>query len=461
MTGLRVVPGAGALIRDGDAVALVLGTVTPTLVTDIQSILDADEPRLTLRRAAARIADTDGQAGAVALIDHEADHIEIFALGDVEIQTTAQTISAGDALVGVAHSGKLSDIVSIGAMGTGSATPGWQTLQSGAVAGAGLKFMEDDAAPDAAEPPAEASSSLPPPAPAPPAPTPPEPAPAPAEAEPVVEDLPTSETPSVPDDARNSLSGWTTPDTPPPPAPAPPPPPPPEPAPAAEPPAADSPAPPPPPAPPQQVPVPGSGQPAAPGEFHVVSLTGGDADIQREPVPVGDDSAAPPPADMPPYAQPVKVYGVLSPNGHFNHPEARYCSRTGVKMGASHTRQLIQGDRPPLGVITFSDGTTYSIEHNTVIGRAPEGHPSVMDGTAAALCIVDDGRRISRQHLLMELVDWDVYVTDLETANGTWFRNAPTEEARRLGRSERVQLNSGGEVGMGDLTFIYHEHHVR
>ncbi len=426
MTALRVVPGAGALIRDGNAIALVLGTVTPMLVTDIQSILDADEPRLTLRRAAARIADADGQTGAVALLDEEGDRIEIFALGDLEIQTTTETIAAGDSLVGVAHSGKLSELVSIGAMGTGSATPGWQTLQSGAVAGAGLKFMDEAESPSSAAPPAGASS-LPPPA-----------APAPAD-EPEVEELPTSETPSVPGGARNSLSGWANPE----PAAAPPPPPPPQ------------------PEPPQQVPVPGSGEPAAPGEFHVVSLASTDPGVQRDPVPVGDAAGAPPAGDVPVYAQPVKVYGVLSPNGHFNHPEARYCSRTGVKMGASHTRQLIQGDRPPLGVVTFSDGTTYSVEHNTVIGRAPEGHPSVVDGTAAPLSIVDDGRRISRQHLLLELVDWDVYVTDLETANGTWFRNSPTEEARRLGRSERVQLNSGGEVGMGDLTFIYHEHHVR
>ena len=60
---------------------------------------------------------------------------------------------------------------------------------------------------------------------------------------------------------------------------------------------------------------------------------------------------------------------------------------------------------------------------DTVIGREPETDHRVIAETAAGLSIVDDNREISRQHLLIELVDWDVYVTDMETANGTWIRD--------------------------------------
>ncbi len=177
--------------------------------------------------------------------------------------------------------------------------------------------------------------------------------------------------------------------------------------------------------------------------------------------PAPDEAPSTPTDDMPPYAQPVKVLGVLSPRGFFNHPEARFCSRTGVKMGASETKVLVQGDRPPLGVLTFDDGSTYSMQYTTVAGRDPRIDDQVASGQASPLTLTDDELKISRRHILLELRDWDVLISDLDTANGTYIREAAGQTPRRLAAGEKVVMSNGAEVFLGDRSFTYHEHHVR
>ncbi len=180
-----------------------------------------------------------------------------------------------------------------------------------------------------------------------------------------------------------------------------------------------------------------------------------------QPLPTADVEVEAVASDQPAYAVPQIVLGVLSPGGHFNHPEARYCSRTGVKMGASATRALTEGVRPPLGVLTFDNGSTYSVQHDTVIGREPETDERVENETAAPLSVLGDNQEVSRRHLFMELVDWDVFITDLDTANGTHIRESANQEVRRLVPGQRTALPGGAEVFIGTTRFQYHEHHVR
>ena len=340
-----------------------------------------------------------------------------------------------------------------------------------------------------------------PPAAAAPAPEP-QPAPAPAPPEPAqpVADAPPSPAPGAAPPPPSPLAAPPPPPfadaspPPPPPAAAPPPPaadaPPPPPPPAAAPPpppaAAAAPAPPPPPPPvaappPPPPPAAGAAPPpppaAGPGgdgpvpadRYQLISLTASVDLSDRTPIPemppapesAADAPSVTPTDDMPPYAQPVKVLGVLSPRGFFNHPEARFCSRTGVKMGASETKVLVQGDRPPLGVLTFDDGSTYSMQWTTVAGRDPRIDDQVASGQAAPLTLTDDELKISRRHILLELRDWDVLISDLDTANGTYIREAPGQTPRRLAAGEKVVISNGAEVFLGDRSFTYHEHHVR
>lgn len=220
-----------------------------------------------------------------------------------------------------------------------------------------------------------------------------------------------------------------------------------------------------------EAPVPDEAPPAEPvvpsEPFVAVSLTEPIDLSEQQPLPtaeVGDDANDANDAndeDLPPYAAPRTVLGVLSPGGYFNHPEARYCSRTGVKMGASATKALTEGIRPPLGVLTFDNGSTYSVQYDTIIGREPETDERVIGGDAAALSVVGDNQEVSRRHLLLELIDWDVFITDLDTANGTHIRESTAHEVRRLVPGQRTALPGGAEVFIGTTRFQYHEHHVR
>ncbi|MGI9646403.1 MAG: FHA domain-containing protein, partial [Ilumatobacteraceae bacterium] len=200
-----------------------------------------------------------------------------------------------------------------------------------------------------------------------------------------------------------------------------------------------------------------------------------EADLsEREPLPIdhaapngGDPSADSGPAGEPvgesgpAYERPVMVTGVYSPRGHFNHPDAKYCSRTGVKMGASHTRVLVEGPRPPLGVITLDDGSTHTVQWNLVVGRGPTNDGRVQREEAGPLTIVDDQQSVSRAHAMLELVEWDVLVSDLGSRNHTFVQDGPTAPRRQLAVGERAALRSGTTVHLGERSFVYHEHHVR
>ncbi len=201
-------------------------------------------------------------------------------------------------------------------------------------------------------------------------------------------------------------------------------------------------------------------EPTAPTDYRSIDLSVTVDAVGNAPLPV-DGPVGEVADDLPPYQRPVQVLGVMSPRGHFNHPEARYCSRSGVKIGASHTRAFVHGERPSLGIISFDDGLTYSVQWNTVIGRDPVADPRVVSGDAAAFAVGADELAVSRSHLLLELDEWNVLVSDLETANGTWLRPAGETEPRRLAAGERVVISHGAEVTIGERSFVYHEHHVR
>lgn len=196
--------------------------------------------------------------------------------------------------------------------------------------------------------------------------------------------------------------------------------------------------------------------------FEAVSFTGGVDLSDRLPLPVAlPDEADADDSGMPLYERPVHVVGVYSPKGFFNHPDAKFCSRTGVKIGASMTKVLTQGPRPPLGVVTLDDGSTLTVRWNTVIGRDPSVDEMVQQEQAAPFVVTDVAQSVSRRHALLELVDWDVYLSDLGSRNHTYVQATPDGPLRELEPGERVILESGMTVHFGRRSFVYHEHHVR
>jgi hypothetical protein len=152
-----------------------------------------------------------------------------------------------------------------------------------------------------------------------------------------------------------------------------------------------------------------------------------------------------------------KVLGVLCKNDHFNDPNLRYCAVCGISM-AQQTLVQHEGPRPPLGVLLLDDGSTFRLDVDYVVGREPQGDPDVAAGTVRPLRITDADGVVSRRHLRVALVGWDVQVMDLGSANGTFVSLPGDAQQHRLVANQPVVVRPGTQVTMGRRWFRYESH---
>jgi hypothetical protein len=327
-----------------------------------------------------------------------------------------------------------------------------------------------------------AQQATPPPAPAPPAPAPPAPAPpapAPAAYQPPPAAPPPAPAPPAPAPAAYQ----------PPPPPAPPPPAPAAPGPYAgpveelepeydptriepavlarpAPPSAPPPAAFPPPTPAPQ-PVPAAQQPVSqpPGgapqqDFISLSLAAGVAATalpRRDPLPLG--SEAPQADDLGVVeAQAAVVDGVYCKNGHFNDPEGRYCAVCGISM-AQLTKIRQKGKRPPLGVLVLGDGSVCQLDADYVIGREPTLDSAVANGQARPLRLEGASGVVSRTHARVELDGWQVFISDLNSANGTQVLLPGERNPINVQPGTRTPLVPGAQIRLGGEYGLQYDSH--
>lgn len=206
------------------------------------------------------------------------------------------------------------------------------------------------------------------------------------------------------------------------------------------------------------------GRPADVGEAH-------DADAPFESVMLGGARA---PADAEaeprgPLADRVEaetsaaptVQGLNCSRGHFNHPLSANCAWCGIGMAqASHV--LVVGERPPLGVLVVNGQATLTLDTGYVIGRQPSLDDSVDGVTVRELLLADDQRSISRIHAEIRLDGWEVLVDDRGSGIGTWV--LPMEGPRvptRVESGHPRRLRSGDQVLIGPHQVTFHSHHLR
>ena len=156
----------------------------------------------------------------------------------------------------------------------------------------------------------------------------------------------------------------------------------------------------------------------------------------------------------------VVVQGIECSRAHFNDPAAIYCAVCGISM-VHQTHNLVDGVRPPLGVLVLDDGSVHALVGDLVLGREPEGHPAVGSGTATALTLDDPELTLSRVHARVELVGWDVFVVDATSANGTFVLAPGQAEWTRLPAEQPTVLAPGTRLSLGGRTLVFDSHQKR
>lgn len=172
--------------------------------------------------------------------------------------------------------------------------------------------------------------------------------------------------------------------------------------------------------------------------------------------PTMDAPAVGTPAGTPPAVaaseDAVLVDGVLCANRHFNDPGAWCCRQCGVGL-EQPPRHFDRRPRPPLGELVLDDGTRVTLDGDYVLGREPTLDGDVLAGRAQPVRINDPKGTVSRLHLKVSLVGWQVEVSDLGSANGS-FIQAPGEE-RTLTPFEPTAIEPGARIGLGHRSMQY------
>lgn len=146
------------------------------------------------------------------------------------------------------------------------------------------------------------------------------------------------------------------------------------------------------------------------------------------------------------------VLGLACPLGHLNDPSLTVCAVCGSPL-PTQPPTLREGPRPPLGVLTLDDGSQHLLDTGYVLGREPQHDPEVVAGGARALKIVDTEGVVSRRHLRVALVGWDIQIIDLGSANGTYVQHPDDTQLHKLEPHHAVVVKVGTQVTMGRRSF--------
>jgi hypothetical protein len=212
----------------------------------------------------------------------------------------------------------------------------------------------------------------------------------------------------------------------------------------------------PPPAPPTVDPPATLAPPEPADDFVSVAL--GEAteeEAPREPLPIATPAApAPPPPPPDPSDEPEApaVQGVRCSRGHFNDPNSPFCATCGISM-VQQTHNLVEGPRPPLGVLVLDDGSTYVVDRDIVIGRDPTSGDN-----SRSITLPDPGRSISRTHARVVLDGWEARVVDAGSANGTFVAAREAVEWTPVQPNAPVPLIPGMHVLVGQRVLSFDSH---
>jgi hypothetical protein len=138
------------------------------------------------------------------------------------------------------------------------------------------------------------------------------------------------------------------------------------------------------------------------------------------------------------------VLAAMCNRQHPNPPDALVCARCGGPVDRS-SPQLVTV--PTLAVLRASTGQTAQLAGVVLVGRAPQAQPS--DHDAELLTVPSPSQDISRTHVRVAAVQWEIVVTDLHSTNGTILVR-PGDQPVRMVPGEPVAVGLGSLLDLGD-----------
>ncbi|WP_232662489.1 FHA domain-containing protein [Pseudonocardia sp. TRM90224] len=146
--------------------------------------------------------------------------------------------------------------------------------------------------------------------------------------------------------------------------------------------------------------------------------------------------------------------GHLCARGHLNDPRSHFCVLCGIRMN-ERTGVLVVGQRPPLGLLVFDDGATYTVDAEYLVGRMPEADTRVRSGALRSIVVEDRSGAVSRVHAEIRINGWDVLITDSGSRNGTFIAGPSEPGWTPLPPGRPRRMVPGTRVRMGGRTFVF------
>jgi len=163
-------------------------------------------------------------------------------------------------------------------------------------------------------------------------------------------------------------------------------------------------------------------------------------------------------ADSEQAATGTKVRGYRCRDGHLNDPRTLFCAICGIRMAES-TGVFVEGPRPPLGLLVFDNGASFSLDEDYLLGREPDVDERVRTGQLRPLVLFDTRGVISRRHAEIRLEDWDVLLLDCGSANGTLVAERDAALWSALVPGQPVRLLPSMQVRIGERSFVFESLH--
>ncbi|MFX0578123.1 FHA domain-containing protein [Nocardia nepalensis] len=153
----------------------------------------------------------------------------------------------------------------------------------------------------------------------------------------------------------------------------------------------------------------------------------------------------------------IVVRGFMCSRQHLNDPRVSFCAVCGIRMDQL-TCVLTEGVRPPLGLLMLDDGTSFVLDNDIVLGREPEHAAAVRRG-ARPIRLPDRSGGMSRAHVEIRLVEWEVTVVDQGSANGTYIRMPGHQEWIRAMPNHPTTLAAGSQILLGGRVLTFDSQH--